>query len=289
MGPYKEEAARGAQHGLAADRRPDSQRRRQRKRCRRRSRRSRCPRWCAAANDVTNIGVSVDGRPVGRTETITDVGRMAVQQYDAIYPRIIAEAVVRRVVKKGVIYGGKEATGVQKDSLDGPGCSTLVGVAWEATEAADTRCWGLLPDKIQVLRLETAGRRARAAAAIGRQGTANPSGTADHAARHGRQRPQYLRAGEFSLLQRGRQRALPSSSERHPSRSGEPSRTSGLCGNFCFAPGAARLAAPTSRHLLGQRRLGACGRRQRGCPIDRLQIRVVQLVARPQQPARNQV
>ena len=24
----------------------------------------------------------------------------------------------------------------------------------EATEAADTRCWGLLPDKIQVLRLE---------------------------------------------------------------------------------------------------------------------------------------
>ena len=27
-------------------------------------------------------------------------------------------------------------------------------VAWEATEAADTRCWGLLPEKIQVLRVE---------------------------------------------------------------------------------------------------------------------------------------
>ena len=25
---------------------------------------------------------------------------------------------------------------------------------WEATESADTRCWGLLPDKIQVLRVE---------------------------------------------------------------------------------------------------------------------------------------
>jgi hypothetical protein len=25
---------------------------------------------------------------------------------------------------------------------------------WEASESADTRCWGLLPDKIQVLRLE---------------------------------------------------------------------------------------------------------------------------------------
>jgi hypothetical protein len=30
----------------------------------------------------------------------------------------------------------------------------LAGIAWEATESADTRCWGLLPDKIQVLRVE---------------------------------------------------------------------------------------------------------------------------------------
>ena len=30
----------------------------------------------------------------------------------------------------------------------------VAGVVWEATESADTRCWGLLPDKIQVLRLE---------------------------------------------------------------------------------------------------------------------------------------
>ena len=28
------------------------------------------------------------------------------------------------------------------------------GVAWEATESADTRCWGLLPDTIQVFRIE---------------------------------------------------------------------------------------------------------------------------------------
>jgi hypothetical protein len=30
----------------------------------------------------------------------------------------------------------------------------VAGVAWEAAEAADTRCWGLLPDAIQVLRIE---------------------------------------------------------------------------------------------------------------------------------------
>lgn len=35
----------------------------------------------------------------------------------------------------------------------------VAGVAWEATEKADTRCWGLLPDRIQVLRIELpAGR-----------------------------------------------------------------------------------------------------------------------------------
>jgi hypothetical protein len=28
------------------------------------------------------------------------------------------------------------------------------GAVWEASESADTRCWRLLPDRIQVLRLE---------------------------------------------------------------------------------------------------------------------------------------
>ncbi len=111
------------------------------------------PKLVRTPNDVASIGVSIDGRPLGRTETITDVGTMAMEQYAAIEPRVVAEAVVRRVVKKGIIYGGKAAAGVEKYSwadilLD------VVGVAWEATEAADTRCWGLLPDKIQVLRLE---------------------------------------------------------------------------------------------------------------------------------------
>ena len=32
--------------------------------------------------------------------------------------------------------------------------ATVAGIAWEATENADTRCWGLLPDTIQVLRID---------------------------------------------------------------------------------------------------------------------------------------
>ena len=64
---------------------------------------------------------------------------------------IIARAIMRRIVKKGTVYAAKEVADVN------PWISLAMdvgGIVWEATEAADTRCWGLLPEKIQVLRLE---------------------------------------------------------------------------------------------------------------------------------------
>lgn len=111
------------------------------------------PRVMRSARRMKDVLVSVEGRPCGSTATITDVSELAVQQYEAIYPQVIARAVVRRVVKKGAIYGAKQAMGV-----DPHGVANLAldvgGIVWEATEAADTRCWGLLPDQIQVFRLE---------------------------------------------------------------------------------------------------------------------------------------
>ena len=51
------------------------------------------------------------------------------------------------------------------------------GVAWEAGENADTRCWGLLPDTIQVLRLELpAGTHTLALQPVDRSG--RPAGHA---------------------------------------------------------------------------------------------------------------
>src|SRR5688500_3440388 len=47
----------------------------------------------------------------------------------------------------------RRSSDLDKHSLAGLGFDAL-GVAWEATENADTRCWSLLPDKIQVVRLE---------------------------------------------------------------------------------------------------------------------------------------
>ena len=111
------------------------------------------PRVVQSPNAVASVAVAVGGRPAGQTQTLTDVGQMAAEQCEAVLPETIARAVVRRAVKKGVIYAAKEVIGTNKSQLTSIALD-VVGVVWEATEAADTRCWGLLPDKIQVLRIE---------------------------------------------------------------------------------------------------------------------------------------
>ena len=99
------------------------------------------------------VSVHVNGQLAGKTATIVNIGEMAVRQQQALYPEILARAVVRRVIKKGILYGFEEVANVQKDSLQSLAV-IAAGVAWEASETADTRCWGLLPDTIQVFRVE---------------------------------------------------------------------------------------------------------------------------------------
>jgi hypothetical protein len=103
-------------------------------------------------DQVDAVLVGLGGNSLGVTETVTDLGQLAVQQYQAIYPHVLARAVARRAVKKAAIYAAKE----QIDSSNGwiDLAMNAAGVAWEASESADTRCWGLLPDAIQVLRVE---------------------------------------------------------------------------------------------------------------------------------------
>ncbi len=115
------------------------------------------PQLVTSENRLDRLLVEVDGEPVGATATVTDVGQLAVQQYQAIYPHILGRAVARRAVKKAAVYAVKE----QVDGLNVWASLAMdaAGVVWEATESADTRCWALLPDKIQVLRVELpAGR-----------------------------------------------------------------------------------------------------------------------------------
>jgi hypothetical protein len=110
------------------------------------------PRIVAAPGVAGTVQVGIGDWAAGQTETITSVSQMAVRQQEAMLPWQLARAVARRAVKKGTIFGVKQGLGMQ-DGLPSAALD-LAGVAWEAAESADTRCWTLLPDRIQVLRLE---------------------------------------------------------------------------------------------------------------------------------------
>lgn len=110
------------------------------------------PRVVMPPQSVDCLGVSIDGTRIGPTATMTDIGLLAERTYEAAIPKIMARAVARRVVKKASVYAAKdqlEATApLASLAMD------AAGVLWEATESADTRCWGLLPREIQVMRVE---------------------------------------------------------------------------------------------------------------------------------------
>ena len=110
------------------------------------------PRIVAAPGAAGSVQVALGDWAAGKTETITSVSQMAIRQQEAMLPYQLARAVARRTAKKGTVYGLKQGLGMRGGLPSA--AFDLAGVAWEASEAADTRCWSLLPDRIQVLRLE---------------------------------------------------------------------------------------------------------------------------------------
>ncbi len=100
---------------------------------------------------IACVSVEVDGEQTATTETLADVNEMAVRQFEATKSQVIARAVVRRIVKKGTVYAAQQVG--QVNEWVGL-AANVAGVVWEATETADTRCWGLLPAQIQAARLE---------------------------------------------------------------------------------------------------------------------------------------
>lgn len=101
--------------------------------------------------EIDRVGVSVDQQPIGPTESIANIERLALDTYAAQRKTILARAVARRVIKKASIVAAKKSMGT--DNLTSLAMDAA-GVVWEATESADTRCWGLLPRDIQVIRIE---------------------------------------------------------------------------------------------------------------------------------------
>lgn len=102
-------------------------------------------------SDVDAVGVQIDAQKIGPTSSLANIDELAVSTYQATRNATVARAVARRVIKKATIVAAKDTVG--KEGLTSLGMD-LAGIAWEASEAADTRCWGLLPRDIQVLRVE---------------------------------------------------------------------------------------------------------------------------------------
>ncbi len=98
------------------------------------------------------VGIEVNGQPATTTMPLTDLHALAERSIEQNLSETIAWAVARRVLKKGAVYTAKDHLGAEA------GLASLAfdaaGVVWEATESADTRCWGVLPGEIQIARLE---------------------------------------------------------------------------------------------------------------------------------------
>jgi uncharacterized protein len=109
------------------------------------------PDIAVPVSDIESVGVQIDSHRIGPTASLANVEQLAVSTYRANRNSIVARAVARRVIKKATIVAAKDSIG--KDGLTSIGMD-LAGIAWEASESADTRCWGLLPRDIQILRVE---------------------------------------------------------------------------------------------------------------------------------------
>jgi hypothetical protein len=110
------------------------------------------PEVVIPASPVASVGILVNGKPIGRTETLTNVAELAIRQNEAEMPWTIARAVVRRVTKETAVASIGDAMGLEGTA--GSLFHFATSSAWSGMEKADTRCWGLLPREIQVLRTE---------------------------------------------------------------------------------------------------------------------------------------
>ena len=110
------------------------------------------PQVVIPPSNVASISVKASGAIFGATQTLTDVGQLAISQNEAEMPWTIARAVTRRAVKEAAVASVGDAMGLEGSV--GSLFHFAAASAWSGIEKADTRCWGLLPREIQVLRCE---------------------------------------------------------------------------------------------------------------------------------------
>lgn len=110
------------------------------------------PELAVPDSAVVAVSARLDNAPLGTTYPLTDTVSLAAEQLQAEMPWTMARAIVRRATKETAVASLQGGLGI-----DGTAARLVRFAAisaWSGSEHADTRCWGLLPREIQVLRVE---------------------------------------------------------------------------------------------------------------------------------------
>ncbi len=110
------------------------------------------PEVVVPSSNIAAVATRINGTLFGATQTLTDVTELATRQAEAERPWTIARAVIRRASKESAVATVGDSLGL--DGTAGSLFHFAAASAWSGVERADTRCWGLLPREIQVLRAE---------------------------------------------------------------------------------------------------------------------------------------
>lgn len=144
------------------------------------------PKVVVPDSPAAALSLDSSGVWLGATQPLVNIGQMAVRQCEAEQPWTLARAVARRVTKEVAVTQATRAAGIH--GLGGE-LARFAGVnAWSFAERADTRCWGLLPREVQVLRAELpAGTHKLGMTVVGRSGAAvGPATSAEVSIENGR-------------------------------------------------------------------------------------------------------
>jgi uncharacterized protein len=109
-----------------------------------------------AQTAVTRVSVKDESNECHCAELSEDVGAILRRDLKDRYPSIVARAITRAIIKYGAtevareLGKKKDEKGKRKEGILSDILGTVVNAAGAASEAADTRSWETLPDKIYV-------------------------------------------------------------------------------------------------------------------------------------------
>lgn len=110
------------------------------------------PKVVVPASPAAALSLDSSGVWLGATQPLVDIGTMARRQCEAEMPWTLARSIGRRVIKEVAVAQATKAVGMSGFAREVTRFATVNTVS--LTEHADTRCWGLLPREVQVLRAE---------------------------------------------------------------------------------------------------------------------------------------